>query len=132
MCYMSRRRPAEEPVGVRELRQNLSVYLARLATGTVFRVTDRGRAVALLVPLPEPATTGERLVSAGRAAGPTRDLASLGRPTARTKRSTSNVLREIRDDRPSPIGRSAPGYGRQAQPSPIGRSAPGSSRQARR
>jgi antitoxin (DNA-binding transcriptional repressor) of toxin-antitoxin stability system len=99
MCYMSLKRPAEESVGVRELRQNLSVYLARLASGTVFRVTDRGRAVALLIPLPEPATTVERLVSAGRAVAPTRDLASLGRPTARTRWSVSRALGEIRDDR---------------------------------
>jgi antitoxin (DNA-binding transcriptional repressor) of toxin-antitoxin stability system len=99
MCYMSVRRPVEVPVGVRELRQNLSVYLARLATGTVFRVTDRGRSVALLVPLPPHATTAERLVSTGRAAAPTRDLVSLGPPTARTKRSVSKALRDIRKDR---------------------------------
>ena len=40
MCYMSMSTRVEVPVGVRELRQNLSVYLARLATGAVFRVTD--------------------------------------------------------------------------------------------
>ena len=99
MCYMSSRRPVEVPVGVRELRQNLSVYLARLSTGTVFRVTDRGRAVALLIPLPADATTVERLVSTGRAAAASRDLASLGRPTARTTTSVSKALRDIRDDR---------------------------------
>ncbi len=86
-------------VGVRELRQNLSVYLARLTTGTVFRVTDRGRAVALLVPLPPQATTVERLVTSGRAVAATRDLAALGRPTVRTNTSVSRALREIRDDR---------------------------------
>jgi antitoxin (DNA-binding transcriptional repressor) of toxin-antitoxin stability system len=99
MCYMRRRQSAQESVGIRELRQNLSVYLARLATGTVFRVTDRGRAVALLIPLPSSATTVERLVSAGRAVAPARDLASLGRPTVRTKRPLSEALREVRDDR---------------------------------
>jgi antitoxin (DNA-binding transcriptional repressor) of toxin-antitoxin stability system len=99
MCYMSVRRQNEVPVGVRELRQNLSVYLARLAAGTVFRVTDRGRAVALLVPLPPHATTVERLVTAGRAVGATRNLGSLGRPTVRLKTSVSQALREIRDDR---------------------------------
>jgi antitoxin (DNA-binding transcriptional repressor) of toxin-antitoxin stability system len=87
------------PVGVRELRQNLSVYLARLATGTVFRVTYRGRAVALLVPLPPQATTVERLVTSGRAIAAARDLGSLGPPTGRTKRSASQALREIRADR---------------------------------
>ena len=37
-------------IGVRELRQHASRYLARVATGETIEVTDRGRAVALLVP----------------------------------------------------------------------------------
>lgn len=39
-----------ETVGVRELRQNLSRYLARLRDGEAFVVTDRGREVGRLVP----------------------------------------------------------------------------------
>jgi prevent-host-death family protein len=39
-----------ERIGVRELRQYASRYLARVATGETIEVTDRGRAVALLVP----------------------------------------------------------------------------------
>ena len=45
MCYMER-------VGVRELRQNLSVYLRRIIDGESLEVTERGRPVALLSPLP--------------------------------------------------------------------------------
>jgi prevent-host-death family protein len=41
------------PVGVRELRQNLSVYLRRVARGERFVVTDRREPVAELVPLRE-------------------------------------------------------------------------------
>ena len=37
-------------IGVRELRQHASRYLARVATGETIEVTDRGRSVALLVP----------------------------------------------------------------------------------
>ncbi|MGI9021371.1 MAG: type II toxin-antitoxin system Phd/YefM family antitoxin [Solirubrobacterales bacterium] len=37
-------------VGVRELRQNLSKYLARVKDGESLRVTERGREVAILVP----------------------------------------------------------------------------------
>ena len=100
MCYMrSAATETEASVGVRELRQNLSVYLERVAAGTVFRVTDRGRDVALLVPLPGCATTAQRLVASGRATPAGRDLVSLGRPTIRTKKSVSEALREIRDDR---------------------------------
>lgn len=40
-----------EDVGVRELRQHASRYLARVAAGESLQVTDRGRPVALLVPL---------------------------------------------------------------------------------
>jgi prevent-host-death family protein len=38
-------------IGVRELRQHASRYLARVARGETFEVTDRGRPVALLVPV---------------------------------------------------------------------------------
>lgn len=99
MCYMTSVEKAESPVGVRELRQNLSVYLERVAAGTVFRVTDRGRDVALLVPLPGHATTAQRLVASGRATPAANDLVSLGRPVGRARRSVSDALREVRRDR---------------------------------
>ncbi len=41
---------AQPRIGVRELRQHASRYLARVATGETIEVTDRGRPVALLVP----------------------------------------------------------------------------------
>jgi prevent-host-death family protein len=100
MCYMhGAAKGNTDTVGVRGLRQNLSVYLARVATGTTFRVTDRGREVALLIPMPAPATVVERLVASGRAAPARRDLVSLGPPTIRSKASLSEALRAIRDDR---------------------------------
>jgi prevent-host-death family protein len=40
-----------EQIGVRELRQHASRYLARVAAGENFEVTDRGRPVARLVPV---------------------------------------------------------------------------------
>lgn len=89
----------EVNVGVRELRQNLSVYLSRLSDGTVFRVTDRGVAVALLIPLPAASTPVERLVSTGRAAPATRDLLSLGRPSGKASSALSKALRDVREDR---------------------------------
>jgi antitoxin (DNA-binding transcriptional repressor) of toxin-antitoxin stability system len=78
---------AEETVGVRELRQNLSVYLARLAVGVTFRVTDRGKAVALLVPLPSETSVAERLVASGRATPAKHDLLSL--PGLKRRRSSA-------------------------------------------
>lgn len=48
-------------VGVRELRQNLSVYLRRVGKGRTFEVTDRGVPVALLTPLAEKQDPLDRL-----------------------------------------------------------------------
>lgn len=73
MCYM-------HTVGVRELRQQLTRYLRRVAAGETLRVTERGRAVAVLAPLPEAAGAAARLVAAGRARPPRLDLARLGLP----------------------------------------------------
>ena len=100
MCYMKARSKRDSSlVGVRELRQNLSVYLARIAQGDSFRVTDRGREVALLVPLPAHASTVERLIASGRATRPTRDLLSLGPPPAvRVRMSLSEALQYVRED----------------------------------
>jgi prevent-host-death family protein len=41
----------DEKVGIRELRQYLSVYLRRVAKGTRFTITDHNVPVAKLVPL---------------------------------------------------------------------------------
>jgi prevent-host-death family protein len=58
-------------VGIRELRQNLSVYLRRIAAGETLEVTERGRPVALLTPLPgAPIGPVERLAAQGRVARP--------------------------------------------------------------
>ena len=89
---------AEEQVGVRELRQNLSVYLARLVKGVTFRVTDRGRAVALLIPIPQHSTAVERLIASGRATAPKHDLLSLPRPKGRPTKKISKALHELRED----------------------------------
>lgn len=66
-----------ESIGVRELRQNASRYLARVAAGEDFQVTDRGRPVALLVPVPT--DPWERLLAAGGVRTPDRqgDLADV-------------------------------------------------------
>jgi prevent-host-death family protein len=41
-----------EQIGVRELRQHASRFLARVRNGEVLEVTDRGTPVARLVPVP--------------------------------------------------------------------------------
>lgn len=90
-----------ERVGVRELRQNLSVHLRRVTDGAVLEVTDRGRPVAVLGPLPEAATPLQRLILEGRVVQvATRNLADLGPPLKIALRvPLSKVLEELREDR---------------------------------
>jgi antitoxin (DNA-binding transcriptional repressor) of toxin-antitoxin stability system len=58
-------------VGVRELRQNLSIHLDRVKAGETLQVTEFGRVVALLSPLPaERLSPLERMVREGRAIPP--------------------------------------------------------------
>lgn len=40
-------------IGIRELRQRASEFLRRVEAGETIEVTDRGRPVALLTPIPE-------------------------------------------------------------------------------
>ncbi|CAN5680434.1 MAG: type II toxin-antitoxin system prevent-host-death family antitoxin [Actinomycetota bacterium] len=86
-----------EKVGVRELRQNLSVYLRRVAEGETLEVTERGRPVAVISPLPEESTPLKRLVSSGRAVRPNGDLLDL--PDAPEGGSLGAALHEARSDR---------------------------------
>jgi prevent-host-death family protein len=65
--------------GIRELRQRASDLLGRVARGETIEITDRGRPVALLTPLPEGGTV-ERLRAAGEIEPATADLADLPEP----------------------------------------------------
>lgn len=96
MCYMENRR---ERVGVRELRQNLSVYLRRVADGETLEVTERERPVAVLAPLPESSTPLGRLVASGRARAPSGDLLELGSPEGPVSNRLSAALQEERGER---------------------------------
>lgn len=67
-------------VGVRELRQNLSVYLAPVKKGQVLTVAEHGRAAAELRPLAPPTDALGRLVEEGRVVPARRLPAELPRP----------------------------------------------------
>lgn len=69
-----------QQVGVRELRQNLSRYLERVAAGERFEVTERNLPVAILAPLPGRSSALERLIADGRVVPARLDLAKLGSP----------------------------------------------------
>jgi len=67
-------------VGVRELRQNLSRYLAHVKEGESFAVTERGREVARLSPSGPPDSPLARLAANRGATVPSRDLLTVDAP----------------------------------------------------
>jgi prevent-host-death family protein len=89
-----------ETVGVRELRQNLSKYLARVRAGENLTVTERGAVVARLVP----AGAGPYAEVAERAGAtvPTRrleDIVAALAPRAAPAGTTDAFLAEDRAER---------------------------------
>ena len=66
-------------VGVRELRQRASALLRLVEHGETIEITDRGRPVALLTPLPQGSPL-ERLRSAGEVEPASGDLDELEPP----------------------------------------------------
>lgn len=79
-----------ERIGVRELRQNASRYLALVKAGETVEVTERGELVALLAPPGSSRSARDRLVAAGR-------LVPATSPTGR-----------LRSPRPVPISAGEP------------------------
>ena len=72
-----------ETVGVRELRQNLSRYLRGVKDGGSFRVTERGREVARLVPSGPADSPIARLVAERGATMPSANLLDLAKVAPR-------------------------------------------------
>jgi prevent-host-death family protein len=84
--------------GVRELRQRASELLRLVEGGETIEITDRGRPVALLSPLPEGSPL-ERLRASGEVTPATGDLDDLPPPlTSRAAELPSAVLARLRRD----------------------------------
>jgi prevent-host-death family protein len=66
-------------VGVRELRQRASELLRRVGQGETIEITDRGRPVAILAPLPE-GSPMEQMRASGDLDAATADLDDLPEP----------------------------------------------------
>jgi prevent-host-death family protein len=87
-------------VGIRELRQQASALLKRVAAGEVLEVTDHGHPIAHIVPL-RPSVL-DQLVLEGRASEADGDLLDLmeelGLPAPRQRghRRPSDALAELR------------------------------------
>jgi prevent-host-death family protein len=66
-------------VGVRELRQRASELLRRVEAGETIQITDRGRPVALLSPMPQGGPY-QRMLASGEIERATLDLDDLPEP----------------------------------------------------
>lgn len=98
---MSSRKERTERVGIRELRQNLSVYVKRIREeGRSYEVTERGEPVARLTPLPgQPRSVVARMMADGRITPPARRPQDLPAPLrASDAKRLSRTLAEMRDD----------------------------------
>lgn len=86
-------------VGIRELRQKASEYIRLVEAGETIEVTDRGRPVALLTPIPQ-APPLERLRALGDLDEAETDLEDLPEPLELDpgQESPSAVLERLRAD----------------------------------
>ncbi len=95
MCYIYHM----TTVGVRELRQRASELLRLVEQGETVEITDRGRPVALLAPLPQGSPL-ERMRAAGEVTPSTLDLDDLPDPLelAPATELPSAALERLRGD----------------------------------
>ena len=94
---------AEPQVGIRELKDNASALIRRVTAGEAITVTDRGRAVARIVPLRGEDDWWDRMADEGRLIPARRDLIEVLRenpapPLLPGERSPFDVLMELRGD----------------------------------
>jgi prevent-host-death family protein len=93
MCVM-------KTIGVRELRQNLSVYLRAIQEeGEPIEVTDRGRPVAVLAPLKVGSDDYDALEAAGRLRPAQATWSTLAAPVGPVTTAGTDALAALREDR---------------------------------
>lgn len=87
-------------IGVRELRQNASEHLRRVREGETCEITERGRPVAMLVPLATETSRLDLLTMQGRLGADVGDVLALGAPLAPAagRPSPGEELRRMRED----------------------------------
>jgi len=83
-------------VGIRALKQNASAVVARAAAGERVVITDNGRPVAQMLPLPDDLTS---LEDAGLLRRASRTITEVGPPEPRRgRRALGDVLAQMRDE----------------------------------
>jgi len=86
-------------VGIRELRLNLSRYVARVRGGAEVIVTDRGRPVARLIPVEDDDALYARLVREGRITPALRPKSTTLPPLVDAGDVTGSVSELLLEDR---------------------------------
>lgn len=86
-----------EQVGVRELRQNASRYLTRVKAGETIEVTEHGRPVAVLAPVPT--DSWEAMVASGEVMEATEDRRTMPRPLKGLTGASEHLDRLRADER---------------------------------
>ena len=82
-------------IGIRELRQHASRYLAAVRAGETVEITDRGRLVALLVPPPPDSDLRDRLIATHELIPATHDLRDHV-PVSAPESDLSQALADLR------------------------------------
>ena len=101
LCVMTSPKRRADRVGIRELRQNLSVYIKGVREeGRTYEVTEHGEPVARLVPLEGSSLpTWDRLIAQGKITPAAAPWSSLPPPLPRLPgKSLSEILQEMRDE----------------------------------
>ncbi len=83
-------------IGLRELRQNASAYIARVQAGEVIEVTVRGELVGRIVPASE--SSWDRLVEEGHVRAPAGRVSITEIEPVHLKGSLSRDLEQLRQD----------------------------------
>ena len=89
-----------DSIGVRELRQNASIYLGRVKDGESIQVTERGVPIAILSPAPS-LSLFDRLVAEGAVTPARGDLSTWLRDNPVRSRPAGNLskkLQQLRDE----------------------------------
>ena len=95
MCYAG----LVETIGIRELRQNASVWVAKAKAGVTIQITDRGRPVARLVPLTPAEHARDKLIAECQLIPAAAPRVALSTADLIEGPSLSSVLDEQRSDR---------------------------------
>jgi prevent-host-death family protein len=88
-----------ERIGIRELRQHASRWVAKAKAGTAIVITDRGQPVARLVPLSPAEQTRDALIADGLLQPASRSRGTLSTDNLVAGPSITVILEDLRSDR---------------------------------